>query len=151
MYVKFPGKGSPRLYGKHRKRLPNPRDIRLQIHEKSLPIHELEGHSHFLMLWGQRTSHDMIEKVEARCKFCSLEVSVLSTILTKFLKHCCSLFNFLTLESVYMYFSTYVILWRHWNECAGKLSCTTNSVIKVFIQMILGQTCDLCKVFSEFL
>lgn len=69
MYVKFPGKGSPRLYGKHRKRLPNPRDIRLQIHEKSLPIHELEGHSHFLMLWGQRTSHDMIEKVEARCKF----------------------------------------------------------------------------------
>ncbi|XP_052708782.1 heme peroxidase 2-like [Crassostrea angulata] len=60
------GKGSPRLYGKHRKRLPNPRDIRLQIHEKSLPIHELEGHSHFLMLWGQRTSHDMIEKVEAR-------------------------------------------------------------------------------------
>lgn len=68
MYVNFPGKGSPRLYGKHRKKLPNPRDIRLQIHEKSLPIHELGGHSHFLMLWGQKTSHDLIEKMESKCK-----------------------------------------------------------------------------------
>lgn len=67
-YVDFPGKGSPRLYGRHRKLLPNPRDIRLQIHEKSLPIHELGGHSHFLMLWGQKTSHDLIEKMESKCK-----------------------------------------------------------------------------------
>lgn len=65
------GTGSPRLLGKDGDALPNPRDIRLSIHEKSLPIHELKNYSLFLMQWGQRTSHDMLLKVESKGKIIS--------------------------------------------------------------------------------
>ncbi|XP_056003153.1 chorion peroxidase-like isoform X2 [Ostrea edulis] len=43
--------------------LPEPRDIRLKIHEKSLPRHELKKFTHFLMAFGQMLSHDILENI----------------------------------------------------------------------------------------
>ncbi|XP_061195955.1 peroxidasin homolog [Saccostrea echinata] len=62
------GKGAPRSRGISGKLLPKPREIRLKIHEKSLPKHRLENINHFGMAFGQFLSHDMLENIKAEGK-----------------------------------------------------------------------------------
>jgi hypothetical protein len=50
--------------------LPEPRDIRLAVHKKSLPRHELKGFTHFMMAFGQMLSHDILENIVAESKLC---------------------------------------------------------------------------------
>ncbi|XP_061169378.1 chorion peroxidase-like [Saccostrea echinata] len=59
------GRGAPRSRGKSGRLLPKPREIRLKIHEKSLPKHQLENINHFGMSFGQFLSHDMLENIKS--------------------------------------------------------------------------------------
>ncbi|XP_048775241.2 uncharacterized protein LOC125679824 [Ostrea edulis] len=56
------GFGLPRRRGRFG-RLPEPREIRLVIHERSRQRHELKRFTHFLMAFGQMLSHDILENV----------------------------------------------------------------------------------------
>uniref|UniRef100_K1QGI2 Peroxidasin-like protein n=1 Tax=Magallana gigas TaxID=29159 RepID=K1QGI2_MAGGI len=58
------GMGAPRSRGKFRP-LPEPREIRLKVHDKSRPRHELKRFTHYLMFFGQMLSHDLQENVKS--------------------------------------------------------------------------------------
>ena len=48
--------------------LPEPRDIRVKVHERSRPLNELKKLTHYLMFFGQMLSHDMQENVLSESK-----------------------------------------------------------------------------------
>ena len=58
----IPGMDVPRRRGRFGP-LPEPRDIRLKVHERSRPRDELKKFTHYLMFFGQMLSHDMQENV----------------------------------------------------------------------------------------
>lgn len=63
-FVLLAGMSAPRSRGKFGP-LPEPRDIRLKVHDKSRPRHELKKFTHYLMFFGQMLSHDLQENVKS--------------------------------------------------------------------------------------
>lgn len=58
------GMSAPRSRGKFGP-LPEPREIRLKVHDRSRPRHELKKFTHYLMFFGQMLSHDLQENVKS--------------------------------------------------------------------------------------